>query len=79
MLFAKIVKYKVQRIAVDSTSSSILFINGLGKPLTPLLMYNNARAKIESEFIEQNTPAESGAHGSSSGLSKLLYLQKNMI
>ncbi|NQY51444.1 MAG: FGGY-family carbohydrate kinase [Piscirickettsiaceae bacterium] len=76
MLFTKIEKYQVKRIAVDSTSSSILLIDKSGEPLTPLLMYNDSRAKTESEFIKQNIPAKSGAHGASSGLSKLLYLQE---
>jgi D-ribulokinase len=66
--------YKIQSIAVDATSGSILITDQLGNPQTPILMYNDARAVEQSKTIADIAPAESGAHGASSGLAKLLYL-----
>lgn len=75
-LFSKLTLYNVVRIAVDATSGSVLLVNCNGDPLTPLLMYNDARAVTSAEIIKHVAPAESGAHGASSGLAKLLHLQQ---
>ena len=75
-LFAQLNDYQVKNIAVDATSGSVMVVNNSGKALTPLLMYNDARAVTESEWIKQSAPSESAAHGASSGLAKLLHLQK---
>ncbi|NOQ94390.1 MAG: carbohydrate kinase [Methylophaga sp.] len=69
--------YEIKAIAVDATSGSILITDGLGQPLTPILMYNDARAVEQSQHIADIAPANSGAHGASSGLAKLAYLQQN--
>ncbi|MDC9724519.1 MAG: FGGY-family carbohydrate kinase [Gammaproteobacteria bacterium] len=69
--------YEVKAIAVDATSGSILITNKQGQPLTPILMYNDARAVEQSQHIADVAPAESAAHGASSGLAKLAYLQQN--
>ncbi|KKN03731.1 hypothetical protein LCGC14_1104670, partial [marine sediment metagenome] len=75
-LIAKISQqqYKIQSIAVDATSGSILVTDQLGNPQTPILMYNDARAVEQAKTIADIAPAQSGAHGASSGLAKLLYL-----
>jgi sugar (pentulose or hexulose) kinase len=52
----------------------LLLTDGDGKPLTPGLMYNDARAGVEASRIGGIAPAESGAHGRSSALAKLLHL-----
>lgn len=75
-LFPKLTDYNVVRIAVDATSGSILLVDDNGETLTPLLMYNDARAVTNAEVIKHVAPAESGAHGASSGLAKLLHLQQ---
>lgn len=75
-LFAKINNYHVETIAVDATSGSVLLVNESGKALTPILMYNDARSVVEAEKIKQLAPADTGAHGASSGLAKLLHLQQ---
>ena len=67
----------IQAIAVDATSGSILITDAQGRSLTPILMYNDARAVVESKLIAKVAPKESAAHGSSSGLAKLLYLQQH--
>ncbi len=71
--------YKVRSIAVDATSGSILLTDSLGQPLSPILMYNDARSIEQSNLIANIAPKESAAHGSSSGLAKLLYLQQHTV
>ncbi len=70
-------KYDIQAIAVDATSGSILITDELGEPKTRILMYNDARAVEQAKLIAGIAPAESGAHGASSGLAKLVYLEQN--
>src|SRR3954465_6340140 len=65
---------RVERIAVDGTSGTLLLIDATGRPCSPGLMYNDARAVWEAERIADFAPAESGAHGRSSALAKLLHL-----
>ncbi|WGD49381.1 FGGY-family carbohydrate kinase [Bradyrhizobium sp. CB1650] len=65
---------QVERISVDGTSGTLLLIDAAGRPRTPGLMYNDARAKAEAARIAAVAPAESGAHGASSALAKLLHL-----
>jgi D-ribulokinase len=75
-LFSKLTDYNVVRVAVDATSGSVLLVDNNGAVLTPLLMYNDARAVTSAEAIKHAAPADSGAHGASSGLAKLLHLQQ---
>src|SRR6516225_9655697 len=65
---------RVARIAVDGTSGTLLLIDADGEPRSPGLMYNDARAAKEAARIAAIAPAESGAHGRSSALAKLLHL-----
>jgi sugar (pentulose or hexulose) kinase len=64
----------IRRISVDGTSGTLLLTDADGRPLTPGLMYNDARAGVEAAKIGGIAPAESGAHGRSSALAKLLHL-----
>lgn len=64
----------LERIAVDGTSGTLLLTDAAGRPCSPGLMYNDARAGPEAARIAHAAPAESGAHGRSSALSKLLHL-----
>src|SRR5262249_27550731 len=64
----------VERIAVDGTSGTLLLIDADGQPRSLGLMYNDARAAAEAARIAAVAPAESGAHGRSSELAKLLHL-----
>jgi hypothetical protein len=68
----------VERIAVDGTSGTLLLIDADGRPRSLGLMYNDARAAREAARIAEVAPAESGAHGRSSALAKLLYLLKRV-
>jgi D-ribulokinase len=65
---------RIARIAVDGTSGTLLLIDADGRPRSPGLMYNDARAAEEAARIAAVAPAESGAHGRSSALAKLLHL-----
>jgi D-ribulokinase len=64
----------VWRVAVDGTSGTLLLTDATGRPCSPGLMYNDARAAREAARIKEVAPAESGAHGPSAALAKLLYL-----
>lgn len=75
-LFTLIPSGDVAAIAVDGTSSTLLLANEAGKPLAPALMYNDARASSEAQQVAQYAPRESAAHGATSGLAKLLWLQQ---
>jgi len=70
-------QYTISAIAVDATSGSVLVTDNQGQPLTPILMYNDSRAIEQSQKIADIAPIESGAHGATSGLAKLVYLQKH--
>lgn len=61
-------------IAVDGTSGTILLTDEAGNPTTPALMYNDARATAQAQRIAALAPRESGAHGATSSLAKLLWL-----
>ena len=65
----------IAAIAVDGTSGSVVLCDAEGAPVMPALLYNDARARDEADRIATLAPAASGAHGASSGLAKLLYLQ----
>jgi sugar (pentulose or hexulose) kinase len=65
---------RIRRIAVDGTSGTLLLVDAAGEPVGPALMYNDGRAAAEARRIAALAPPESGAHGSSSALAKLLYL-----
>ena len=65
----------IRAIAVAGTSGSIVLVDENGAPIAPALLYNDARARDEAARIAAVAPPESGAHGATSGLSKLLYLQ----
>jgi 7-cyano-7-deazaguanine reductase len=70
---------RVAAMAVDGTSGTLLLTDAKGVPVTPALMYNDARAVAEAEMLLSIAGPRSGAHGASSSLAKLLWLQnKNM-
>jgi len=76
-LFAQIDPSEVVAISVNGTSGSILLCDDNGRPVADALMYNDASCSEQAELIKNIAPKTSGAQGNSSGLAKLLYLQKN--
>jgi len=67
----------ITAVAIDGTSATVLLADQHGTPLGPALMYNDARAFQEAEQIRQIAPDNSGAHGATSSLAKLLWLLKH--
>lgn len=68
------IQSKLTTIAVDGTSGTILLTDETGNPTTPALMYNDACATTQAQRIAALAPRESGAHGATSSLAKLLWL-----
>ena len=66
----------ITAIAVDGTSGTLLITDDQGGSLCDALMYNDARSHKEAEIIAATAPPESGAHGASSALAKLMWLHK---
>jgi sugar (pentulose or hexulose) kinase len=64
----------VRRIAVDGTSGTLLLIDKAGQPLSAGLMYNDARGAEAARRIAEVAPPESGAHGPTSALARLMTL-----
>jgi sugar (pentulose or hexulose) kinase len=64
----------IRAIAVDGTSGTVLLADAAGVPLSPGLMYNDGRAVAQAARIANIAPRESAAHGTASGLAKLLWL-----
>lgn len=64
----------VAAIAVDGTSGSVLLADADGLALSPALMYNDNRAVSQARQIANVAPRDSAAHGTGSGLAKLLWL-----
>lgn len=69
--------HRLQAIALDGTSGTVLLADHEGRPLSPALMYDDRRATAQAETIARVAPAESAAHGAGSGLAKLLWLQEH--
>lgn len=73
-LLSKLEPSRVQAICIDGTSGSVLLADRAGRPLTSALMYNDNRAIAQAELIAQFAPDNSAAHGTGSGLAKVLWL-----
>lgn len=68
---------QIRSLAVAATSGTVLLADAQGTPLTPALMYNDSRAVDEARRLADVAPRESAAHGTASGLAKLLWLQRH--
>lgn len=66
---------RVERIAVDGTAATLLLCRPDGTPLTPALMYNDARATASLPAIAAAAPPEAPVHSASASLAKLLWLR----
>jgi sugar (pentulose or hexulose) kinase len=78
-LFKEVPPQQVRAIAVDGTSGSVLLCDRKGTPLLPAIMYNDNRAVSQAEKILNVAERDSGAHGASSSLAKLLWLHDQRI
>ncbi|WP_455218235.1 FGGY-family carbohydrate kinase, partial [Kaarinaea lacus] len=68
---------EVEAIAVDGTSATLLLTDENNTPLTPALMYNDARAIEQANKIEGVAPANTAAQGATCALAKLLWFFNN--
>jgi len=71
--------FTIQGVAVDGTSGTILLVDRDGRPLTPALMYDDARAVEEAKRVNEAGAAVWAALGynrmqAAWGLPKLLWL-----
>lgn len=66
--------YVPRSLSLDATSGTLLLARSNGEPLGSALMYSDQRAEKEALYIAQVAPPQSGAHGASSALAKLLWL-----
>lgn len=65
---------RIHAVAVDGTSGTVVLTDASGTPCAPALMYNDDRAIAEARAIAALAPPASAAHGTGSGLAKLLWL-----
>lgn len=68
----------IRALAVNGTSGTLLVTDANRRPLSPALMYNDSRAYSFADRIADRAPSESGAHGATSSLAKLLWLQQHV-
>jgi sugar (pentulose or hexulose) kinase len=66
---------RIVALAVDGTSGTLLLADAEGRPVAAAGMYNDASAAHLAPRIGASAPAESGAHGATSPLARLLVLQ----
>ena len=71
---SKVNHQHIQAIAIDGTSSTVLLCDDAGHPLTPVLMYDEQRAKPQADLLQQYAPKNSVVLNSTSGLAKILWL-----
>lgn len=75
-LLASISRDRVRSIAVDGTSSTVMLTNRQLEPITPVLMYNDARAAELLPVVQNIAPADSPVCSATSALVKVLWLLK---
>ena len=70
----------VVALSVDSTSGTVLFLDGAGRPLRPALMYNDSRSIEQSRRVNAAAGDFIARHGyrfnASFGLSKILWVKE---
>jgi len=70
-------KSRLQSLAIDGTSGTILLTDKNGMPTSRVLMYDDLRATQEAALITQHLPADNGGQGASGSLARLLWLLKH--
>ncbi len=71
------IKQRLQSIAVDGTSGTLLLTDAAGNPVSSALMYHDMRALEEARQVKHLLPKDSGAQGVASSLARLLWLLKH--
>ena len=67
---------RIQAIAVDGTSGTVMLCDAGGTPRTPALMYNDQSCTDEATIVARYAPEDCAARGASSSLAKVLFLLK---
>jgi len=75
-LFKHINAKNIKAISVNGTSGTVLACDQQGNSLAPARMYNDTSCTDQAALIKSVAPENTAAHGTSSGLAKLLYLQQ---
>ncbi|HEX9625975.1 MAG TPA: preQ(1) synthase [Acidiferrobacterales bacterium] len=75
----KVPAERIRAIAVDGTSGTLLLTDKKGAPVTPALMYNDSRAVVQADRLLPIAGRQSGAHGATSSLAKLLWLTEKQM
>jgi sugar (pentulose or hexulose) kinase len=65
---------RIAAVAVDGTSGTLLITDAHGVPLTPALMYNDARSTAEAARIDTVAATAAAVHGPTSALAKAMHL-----
>ena len=68
---------QLQRIAIDATSASVMLCNSGLQPLSPALLYHDARAYTEAAELRAIAPAGHIVCSASSGLAKFMWLTRH--
>ncbi len=70
---------RIQRVAIDGTSGSVLLVSPQGKVLTPALMYNDSSSLAQQQLIQQHCPyPQHIVNSASSPLAKALQLAQSL-
>lgn len=68
---------QLQRIAIDATSASVLLCDVDLHPVSPALLYYDARALTQAEYLKTIAPIDHIVCNASSGLAKFLWLTQH--
>ncbi|MGF1459095.1 MAG: FGGY-family carbohydrate kinase [Leptolyngbyaceae cyanobacterium] len=72
------VRSQLRAIAINGTSATVLLCNEVGQPVTPPLLYNDARGQTQQEFLATVASAGSPALSATSSLAKLLWWRQTL-
>ncbi|MDJ0531592.1 MAG: FGGY-family carbohydrate kinase [Xenococcaceae cyanobacterium MO_207.B15] len=73
------IRQKINAIAINGTSSTVLLCDATGKPLDDPILYNDARGKIVLDQIRNIAPPHHVVISATSSLAKLLWWQQQPI
>ena len=68
----------IQRIAINGTSATVLLCDAEQTPLTPVLLYNDTRARAALAQVEQIAPQGSPTLSATSSLTKAIWWSKTL-
>lgn len=68
---------QLRSIAIDATSATVLLCDASLSPVSPALLYNDARAIVEAAELQHLAPPGHTACSATSGLAKFLWLTRH--